>query len=68
MKLFVISFILLLAFALSQIARSILYVRYQKLWYKEKAMHQRVNPNISNAELCEQYVMFCKRNDYKVEF
>lgn len=43
-------------------------VKYQKLWNKEKAMRIRIDPNISRAELCEQYVMFCKRNGCKVEF
>ena len=42
--------------------------KYQKLWNKEKAMRLKIDPNISNAELCEQYVMFCKRNGCKVEF
>lgn len=42
--------------------------KYQKIWNKEKAMRVRIDPNISNAELCEQYVMFCKRNGCKVEF
>lgn len=42
--------------------------KYQKIWNREKAMRVRIDPNISNAELCEQYVMFCKRNGCKVEF
>ena len=42
--------------------------KYQKIWYREKATRVRIDPNISNAELCEQYVMFCKRNGCKVEF
>ena len=42
--------------------------KYQKKWNKEKAMLVRIDPNITRAELCEQYVMFCKRNDCKVEF
>lgn len=42
--------------------------KYQKLWNKEKAMRVRIDPNISRAELCEQYVMFCKRNNCSVEF
>lgn len=41
---------------------------YQKLWYKEKAIHLRAKPRVSNAELCEQYVMFCKRNNCRVKF
>ncbi len=40
--------------------------KLQKQWNKEKDM--RLKAKISNAELCEQYVMFCKRNDCKVDF
>ena len=42
--------------------------KFQKIWDKEKQMRLKVKPQISNAELCEQYVMFCKRTDCKVEF
>ena len=42
--------------------------KYQKKWNEEKAMRVRIDPNITRAELCEQYVMFCKRNDCKVDF
>ncbi len=42
--------------------------KYQKLWNDEKAMHLRIDPNIKRAELCEYYVMFCKRNGCKVDF
>ena len=42
--------------------------KYQKKWNKEKATRIRIDPNITRAELCEQYVMFCKRNDCKVDF
>ena len=42
--------------------------RCQKLWNKEKAMRLRIDPAISRAELCEYYVMFCLRNNCKVEF
>lgn len=42
--------------------------KYQKLWNKEKATRIRIDPAITRAELCEQYVMFCKRNDCLVEF
>lgn len=42
--------------------------KYQKLWDKEKAMRLRFKPTISRAELCEYYVMFCKRNDCRVNF
>ena len=40
----------------------------QKLWNKEKAMRMKANPKISRAELCEYFVMFCLRNDCKVNF
>ena len=53
------------------VADLILIVRnnkYQKKWNKEKATLVRIDPNITRAELCEQYVMFCKRNDCQVEF
>lgn len=42
--------------------------KYQKIWDKEKAMRLRIDPAITRAELCEQYVMFCKKNSCKVEF
>lgn len=42
--------------------------KYQKIWEREKALRLRVDPAITRAELCEYYVMFCKRNDCKVEF
>lgn len=53
------------------VADLILVVRnnkYQKLWNKEKATKIRIDPNISRAELCEYYVMFCIRNGCKVDF
>ena len=42
--------------------------KYQKLWDKEKAMRVKIDPYITRAELCEYFVMFCKRNDCYVEF
>ena len=42
--------------------------KYQKIWDKEKSMHVKNNPSITNAKLCEYFVMFCKRNDCIVEF
>ena len=41
---------------------------YQKLWEKEKAMRMRLKPTITRAELCEYFVMFCKRNNCMVDF
>ena len=43
-------------------------IRYQKEWDKEKVMRMRTKPAITRAELCEYYVMFCLRNECKVEF
>jgi hypothetical protein len=42
--------------------------KYQKLWNKEKTNRTHFDPMITRAELCEQYVMFCKRNNCKVEY
>ena len=42
--------------------------KYQRKWNEEKATRVRIDPAITRAELCEQYVMFCKRNECKVEF
>ena len=60
--------ILILSYILIAIIYSIRKKKYQKLWNKEKAMRIRIDPNISKGELCDQYVMFCKRNDCNVEF
>lgn len=42
--------------------------QYQNLWNKEKAMIKRIDPAITRAELCEQYVIFCKKNKCRVDF
>lgn len=42
--------------------------KYQKMWNKKKDFYIKIDPAITRAELCEQYVMFCKRNDCKVEY
>ena len=55
-------------YVLVELIISIRNAKYQKLWNKEKALTIRLDPDISRAELCEYYVMFCKRNDCKVEF
>ena len=60
--------IFLLIYFLGGIINYLRIKDYQKLWYKEKLMRLRATPRISNADLCEYYVMFCKRNDCKVEF
>lgn len=59
-------FIFLYVFA--DLIYSIRNRKYQKLWNEEKAMRVRIDPAITRAELCEQYVMFCKRNGCKVDF
>lgn len=60
--------LLILSYLLADIILTIRTRKYQKIWNKEKAMRIKIDPNISRAELCEQYVMFCKRNGCKVEF
>ena len=42
--------------------------KYQKLWRLRKSTLVRIDPAITRAELCEQYVMFCKRNNCNVEY
>ena len=58
----------IIIYALANLTNFIRNKKYQKLWNKEKAIQTSPNSRISNAELCEQYVMFCKRNDCKVDF
>ena len=43
-------------------------MRCQKEWDKEKALRVKLKPNISKAELCEYYIMFCKRNNCRVDY
>jgi hypothetical protein len=47
---------------------SIRNIKYQKKWNEYKAKLIKIDPAITRAELCEQYVMFCLRNNCKVEF
>ena len=58
----------ILAVILVSLAFVIRNRKFQKLWDKEKAMRMRMKPAITRAELCEYFVMFCLRNDCKVEF
>lgn len=60
------TFVYLYVFA--DIVNSIRNRKYQKLWNKEMATRLRIDPAISRAEMCEYYVMFCKRNNCNVEF
>lgn len=60
--------VLIFLYAFADLVYSFRNRKYQKLWNKEKAMRVKIDPGITNAELCEQYVMFCKRNSCKVEY
>jgi hypothetical protein len=42
--------------------------RYQKLWRFKKSTIIRMEPDITRAKLCEQYVDFCKENNCEVDF
>lgn len=53
---------------LEEIVSSVRNRKLQKEWADEKEMRLKCTPKITRAELCEYYVMFCKRNDCKVEF
>ena len=55
-------------YVLADLVLTIRDIKYQKKWNETKAKLIKIDPNISRAELCEQYVMFCKRNDCKVDF
>lgn len=57
--------ILLLANSVSELIR---YEAYQKKWDEVKANRIRIDPDVSNAELCELYVNFCYEYDCDVEF
>ena len=59
---------IILLYLISNIVFAVRTKKLQKEWNKEKAIKLRLIPRISNAELCEYYVMFCKRNDCKVDF
>jgi hypothetical protein len=61
-------YMLALAYFLADIILSIRNIKYQKKWNKEKSKRIKIDPAITRAELCEQYVMFCNRNNCKVEF
>ena len=63
-----ITYMILLAYSSFSIMFAIRNKVYQKRWEQEKSMRMRMRPFVSNAELYEQYIMFCKRNDCKVDF
>ena len=62
MNLFIFSYIL------ADLILTIRNRKYQKKWNEEKTKRIKIDPAITRAELCEQYVMFCKRYDCKVEY
>lgn len=64
----ILFYIFLLFYVLVELMFTIRNFKYQKKWNAKKALYIRIDPAITRAELCEQYVMFCKRNDCKVEF
>ena len=68
MEWFIICFFGLFCFTLVKIGQSFRVKKFQKLWEKEKAMRLRIDPTIPRERLCEHYVMFCKRNNCKVEY
>ena len=55
-------------YAFNSFVLSVRNKKYQKIWYEEKALHIRVNPTIKKADLVDYYLMFCKRNDCRVDF
>ena len=60
--------LILLMYSIVLIVLIIRNARYQKLWNLKKATLLRVDPMISRGDLCEQIVMFCKRNDCRIDF
>ena len=60
--------LILLMYSIVLIVLIIRNARYQKLWNLKKATLLRVDPTISRGDLCEQFVMFCKRNDCRIDF
>lgn len=60
--------IMLFLYIFAEFIYSIRNLKYQKKWNERKAKIIKVDPAITRAELCEQYVMFCKKNSCKVDF
>ena len=63
-----IVWLFIFSYFLAEIILAIQTHKYQKKWDECKAKLTKIDPKITRAELCEQYVMFCLRNDCKVEF
>lgn len=61
-------YLFIFSYILTDLIFGIRNIKYQKKWNEEKAKRIKIDPAITRAELCEQYVMFCKRNDCLVEF
>ena len=61
-------YIFIFSYILAHLICAIRNRKCQKKWDKEKAMRVRIDPKITRAELCEQYVMFRIRNNCDVEF
>ena len=61
-------YLFIFSYILTDLIFNIRNIKYQKKWNEEKAKRIKIDPAITRAELCEQYVMFCKRNDCLVEF
>lgn len=66
--LMIVVIVLVCIYLVANLLLSVRNMTYQRLWEKEKEMYQRSTPKISRAELCEQYVMFCMRNNCRVDF
>jgi hypothetical protein len=65
---FIVLIMLLILLLANSIGSLVRYEVYQKKWDEVKAHRIRVDPNVTNAELCEMYVEFCDKYDCKVEF
>lgn len=63
-----LAYLFIFLYSLCGLIASIQNKKYQKMWNEKKALRIRIDPNITRAELCEYYVMFCKKNGCRVEF
>ena len=61
-------YLLIFSYFLAEIILAIRNHKCQKKWNESKAKLIKIDPAITRAEMCEQYVMFCLRNDCQVEF
>ena len=60
--------VLMLVYVVFDLGLSLRTIKYQREWDKEKSMRLKMKPAITRPELCEFYVMFCIRNNCKVDF